>query len=135
MMSGRRRPIVLVMTEQTTVVVAAERSGTRSSLWALLETEPALQPVGSSADLPTAIRQLHALRPDVLLLHRGVLGDAGMRRLPMLTAEFPDVAIVIVGMGDHPEIEAQVRRAGGAGYLRLDEAAERVSGVAAMRAC
>jgi DNA-binding NarL/FixJ family response regulator len=123
--------IVHGMTDRptTSVVVAAERSATRSSLWTLLETEPGLRPVGTAADLSAAIRQLQALRPDVLLVHRTVLGEAGLRRLPMLTSEFPDVAIVVVGMGDHPELDAQVRRAGGAGYLRLDEAAERVAGV------
>jgi len=112
-------------------VVAAERSATRSSLWALLEIEPQLHPVGAAANLAGAIRLLHTLRPDVLLLHRTVLGHADLRRLPMLTAEFPDVAIVIIGMGDHPELETQVLRAGGAGYIRLDEAAERVASVLA----
>jgi DNA-binding NarL/FixJ family response regulator len=131
MIRERGTSIVHGMTDATTtsVVVAAERSATRSSLWTMLETEPGLQPVGAAADLSTAIRQLQALRPDVLLVHRTVLGDAGLRRLPMLTSEFPGVAIVVVGMGDHPELDAQVRRAGGAGYLRLDEAAERVAAV------
>ena len=131
MMRRAGTSIVLEMTDGPvrTVVVAAERSATRSSLWALLETEPALRPVGKAADLAGAVEQLHALRPDVLLVHRTVLGDAGVRRRPMLAAEVPDVEIVIVGMGDHPELDAQVRRAGGAGYLRLDEAAERVAAV------
>ena len=129
MMRAAGLSIVHGMTDRpaTSVVVAAERSATRSSLWTLLETEPGLRPVGSAASLSAVIRQLQVLRPDVLLVHRTVLGEAGMRRLPMLTAEFPAVAVVVVGMGDHPELDAQVRRAGGVGYLRLDEAAERVS--------
>jgi DNA-binding NarL/FixJ family response regulator len=131
MMALARPPIVLGMTDgpTMTVLVAAERSATRASLWMLLETEPALRPVGTAANLAEAIRELQSLRPDVLLVHRTVLGEAGIRRLPMLMAEFPEVSVVVVGMGDHPELDAQVRRVGGAGYIRLDEAAERVSAV------
>ncbi len=129
-----QKPILLQMVEQhtTTVLVAADRSTTRSSLWSLLETEPALEPVGIAADLPSAVRQMRLLAPDVLLVSRRLLGHAGLRRLPMLALEAEGTAIVVVGMGDHPGIDALVRSAGGAGYIRLDEAAERLSGVPAM---
>jgi two-component system response regulator DesR len=118
----------------TTVLVAAERSTTRSSLWSLLETEPGLEPVGVAADLPAAIRQLRLLGPDVLLVSRRLLGDAGLRRLPMIALESEGTAIVVIGMGDHPGLDALVRSAGAAGYIRLDEAAERLAGVPAMLA-
>ena len=119
-------PIVPGM--KVTVVVAAGRSATRSSLWALLETEPRVEPVGAAPDLPTAIQLLRKLRPDLLLVDRSLLGDAGLRRLPMLTAESERTAVVLVGMGDHPAMQAQALKAGAAAYIRLDEAAERLDG-------
>jgi two-component system response regulator DesR len=118
----------------TKVLVAADRSTTRSSLWSLLETEPGLEPVGVAADLPAAIRQLRSLAPDVLLVDRRLRGHAGLRRLPMLALEAERTAIVVIGMGDHPGLDALVRSAGAAGYIRLDEAAERLSGVPEMLA-
>jgi DNA-binding NarL/FixJ family response regulator len=129
-------PILREMSEAspTSVLVAADRSTTRSSLWSLLETEPGLQPVGVAGDLPSAIRQMRLLHPDVLLVSRRLLGDGGLRRLPMLALEAEGTAIVVIGMGDHPGLDALVRSAGGAGYIRLDEAAERLSGVAGMAA-
>jgi DNA-binding NarL/FixJ family response regulator len=117
-----------------TVVVAAGRSATRSSLWSLLETEATLEPVGSAGDLASAIRMVRTLEPNVLVVDRTLLGEAGLRRLPMLTAEFGDTAVVLVGMGDHPGIEAAARAAGAAAYIRLDEAAERVGSFAGMLA-
>ena len=116
----------------TTVLVAADRSATRSSLWSLLETEPGLEPVGVVADLPAAIRQLRRLMPDVMLVDRRLLGHAGVGRLRMLALEAEQTAIVVIGMGDHPGLDALVRSAGAAGYIRLDEAAERLAGVPAM---
>jgi DNA-binding NarL/FixJ family response regulator len=118
----------------TKVLVAADRSTTRSSLWSLLETEPGLEPVGVAAHLPAAIRQLRIIGPDVLLVDRRLLGHAGLRRLPMLALEAEGTAIVVIGMGDHPGLDALARSAGAAGYIRLDEAAERLSGVPAMLA-
>jgi DNA-binding NarL/FixJ family response regulator len=111
------------------VLVAAERRTTRASLLALLETEPDLEPVGEAAALPAAIRQLRALRPEILLVDRRLLGGAALPRLAMLASEAGDTAILVVGMGDHPGLDAHARQAGAAGYLRLDEAAERVSSV------
>ena len=64
--------------------MAAERRTTRASLLALLDTEPDLEPVGEAAALPAAIRQLRALRPEILLVDRRLLGGAGPQRLPML---------------------------------------------------
>ena len=116
----------------TTVLLASDRSATRSSLWSLLETEPGLEPVAVAADLPSAIRQLRMLMPDVMLVDRRLLGDTGLRRLPMLALEAEETAIVVIGMGDHPGLDALARSAGAAGYIRLDEAAERLAGVPAM---
>jgi DNA-binding NarL/FixJ family response regulator len=129
-----RRAVPIVPEMKLSVVVAAGRSATRSSLWTLLETEPQLEAVGSAADLPAAIGMLRALAPDVMLLDRSLLGETGLRRLPMLTAEFADTAVVLVGMGDHPGIETLAREAGAAAYIRLDEAAERVAGFVDMLA-
>jgi two-component system response regulator DesR len=120
--------------ERIRVVVAADRRTTRSSLWAMLETEPGLEPVGVAADLPAAIRQLRTLSPDVLLVDRRLLGHAGLRRLPMLALEAEGTAIVVIGMADHPGLEAVARQAGAAGYIRLDEAAERMASVVGLAA-
>jgi DNA-binding NarL/FixJ family response regulator len=114
------------------VLVAAGRSATRSSLWTLLETEPGLEPVGVAPELATAIRMLRTLRPDLLLVDRTLLGEAGLRRLPMLKAASESTTIVLVGMGDHPGIEGAAREAGAAAYIRLDEAADRVGSFAAL---
>lgn len=109
------------------VLIASGRVVTRSALCSLIDSEPGLRAVGVAGDLPTAIRMIRSTEPDVVLVDRTVLGGVGFNRLAVLTAEFPDAAVFLVGMGDHPAIATHAQQAGGAGYIRLDEAPERLS--------
>jgi DNA-binding NarL/FixJ family response regulator len=110
------------------VLVATARPTTRAALTALLDAEPGLRAAGMAGDLATTIRMIRSCSPDAVLVDRTVLGTTGAGRLPMLAAAAPEVAIYLVGMGDHPRLDAHVRDAGAAGYLRLDETPERLSG-------
>lgn len=110
------------------VLIATGRLATRAALTALLDSEPHLRGAGVAGDLPTTIRMIRSRRPHVVLVDRTVLGPAGVGRLTMLTAAAPGVAVFLVGMGDHPAMDAYARSAGAAGYLRLDETPERLSG-------
>jgi SARP family transcriptional regulator, regulator of embCAB operon len=109
------------------VLVATDRSATRAALTALLDSEPGMRPAGIAADLPTAIGMIRSTSPDAVLVDRTVLGPVGLGRLAMLAAAAPHVAVFHVGMGDHPRLDAAAREAGAAGYIRLDEAPERLS--------
>jgi DNA-binding NarL/FixJ family response regulator len=113
------------------VLVAVGRPATRSALWSLLGSEPGVEPIAAAGDLLTAIRTMRETRPDAVLVDRALLGEMGLERLPTLAAAAPGIAIFLIGMGDHPRLEAHARRAGAAGYVRLDAAPERLSRVLA----
>jgi DNA-binding NarL/FixJ family response regulator len=135
MNEDRIRPMLVdVIAEDThlatapvSVLVATARAATRSALRSLVDSEPGLNAVGVACDLPTAIRMIRSTAPDVVLVDRTVLGGVGFNRLPMLAAAAPGAAVFLIGMGDHPAIDTHARRAGAAGYIRLDEAPERLS--------
>jgi DNA-binding NarL/FixJ family response regulator len=112
----------------TSVLIATARDPTRAALTALVESEPGLRLVGAAGDLPATIRMIRSAAPDAVLVDRTVLGPAGAGRLTMVTASAPATAIFLVGMGDHPAMQSYARSAGAAGYIRLDEAPERLSG-------
>jgi DNA-binding NarL/FixJ family response regulator len=131
MNASRHRPILTRMLSadrQVSILVATGRPATRTALTALLDSEPGVRAAGAARDLPSAIRMIRSRRPDVVLVDRTVLGPAAAGTLTMLTAAAPDVAVYLVGMGDHPQMDAYARCAGAAGYLRLDETPERLSG-------
>jgi len=114
------------------VLIATARPVTRAALTALLDSEPELRPAGVAGDLPATIRMIRATHADAVLVDRTVLGR-GDGRLAMLTTAVPSVAVFLVGMGDHPRLDAHARDMGAAGYIRLDEAPERLSGALASR--
>jgi DNA-binding NarL/FixJ family response regulator len=138
MIGDRNRPMLTSMIPDHTlrsspvrVLVVAGRPLTRAALRSLLDGEPGVQAMAEAADLSTAIHAIRASPPDVVLVDRSALGEAGLKRLPLLAAAAPGAGIFLVGMGDHPRLEAHARQAGAAGYLRLDEAPERLSSVLA----
>ena len=114
------------------VLVAARRRSTRSALRQVVESLPGIDLVAVAADLPATVRIMRDLRPHVVLVDRGLLGRPGLPWLPAIARAAPDAAIYVIGMGDHPRLQAQARGAGAAGYIRLDEADEAVPAVLAL---
>jgi len=102
-----------------TAVIAAQHAATRSSLLGVLSREAGYAAVAAT-DLRRAVRLLRMSAPDAILVDRAILGDAGLRRLPMLAALAPQAALLVVGMGEHAGYDRAARDAGGHGYLRLD---------------
>jgi DNA-binding NarL/FixJ family response regulator len=132
-------PMLMVMAYQhgnpqsraVRVLVAARPRATRSALQQVVESQPGVDLIGVVTDLAGTVRFMGDLRPDVVLIERALLGRPGLPWLPALAKDAPGASIYVVGMGDHPRLEAQVRRAGGAGYIRLNEADETVPAVLA----
>jgi DNA-binding NarL/FixJ family response regulator len=116
----------------TSVFIATARPKTRAALTALIASEPALHLAGSADALGATIRLIRDLRPDAVLVDRTVLGPTGAGRLTMLASAVPATAVFLIGMGDHPGMQGYARDAGAAGYIRLDEAPERLSGALAL---
>jgi DNA-binding NarL/FixJ family response regulator len=108
------------------VVIATRHPAMRSSLCAALDGDPQVHLLGAAGDLRNTMRLLRSFQPDIVLLDAGVLGDEGVRRLPLLSSAAPTTAFLVLGMGDHPAYAAHARRAGAADYVRLDQAADRL---------
>lgn len=114
------------------VLVAARRQSTRSALRQVVESQPGVDLVAVAADLPATVRIMRELRPHIVLVDRGLLGRPGLPWLPAIAGDASDASIYVIGMGDHPRLQAQARSAGAAGYIRLDEADDAVPAVLAM---
>ena len=102
------------------IVVADDQASVREGLVLLLGGLPGIDVVGAAADGQQALELVAEHRPDAILLdlHMPVLDGIGATR--RLTAEHPDVAIVVLTtyVDDHSVLDAL--RAGARSYLTKD---------------
>ena len=84
-----------------TVVIADDHAAVRKSLRVLLECEPGLRLIGEAADGQEALRAVHALQPDVLLVDIKMPKMTGLEVLQYLRNELNPVSIII--LSNHSE--------------------------------
>ncbi|SFF44634.1 two component transcriptional regulator, LuxR family [Actinacidiphila alni] len=102
------------------VVVADDQASVREGLVLMLDLLPDLDVVGSAANGEEALEQVARHRPDAILLdlHMPVMdGTEAARRL---TAEHPDVAIVVLTTYADDRSVLDTLRAGARSYLTKD---------------
>lgn len=104
----------------------------RESLALLLSVQRDLRVVGEAGDGASAVRQVAALRPDVVLmdLRMPVLGGIAATR--QIRAAHPDTRVIVLTTFDDDEEVFEALRAGAVGYLLKDASGERL--VEAIRA-
>lgn len=78
-----------------TVIIADDHVAVRKSLRLMLECDPDLKLVGEAADGLEAIRTVHALQPDLLLLDIKMPQMNGLEVLQYLRNEKNPVAIIV----------------------------------------
>jgi DNA-binding NarL/FixJ family response regulator len=102
------------------IVVADDQATVREGLVLLLGLLPGIEVVGAAADGRQAIELVAAHHPDAVLLdlHMPVLD--GIEATRRLTAEFPDVAVVVLTTYADDASVLGALRAGARGYLTKD---------------
>jgi len=109
---------------QIRVILADDHAVVRSALRALLEVEDGIQIVGEAEDVPSAIADVEALHPDVLLLDLSMPGGSAIEAIEQLRETHPRTRVVVLTMESSPMIARRALAAGCSGYV-LKQAAER----------
>ena len=107
---------------------AVVRAGLRSLL-----AEAGIEVVGEAADAETALEQVGAAEPDVLIVDLNLPGRSGLAALPDLLAAAPQAQAIVLSMQTHPRYARQAFEAGARGYV-VKDAVERelIAGIAAV---
>jgi DNA-binding NarL/FixJ family response regulator len=114
------------------IVIADDQASVREGLVLLLDGLPDIEVVGAAADGAQAVRLVAEQHPDAILLdlHMPVLDGIGATRA--LTAEHPEVAVVVLTTYADDSSVLDALRAGARSYLTKD--ADRTDIARALRA-
>jgi DNA-binding NarL/FixJ family response regulator len=110
------------MTDPATlrVVVADDQRAVREALATVLDAEPGLEVVGLAADGDEAVELAHRFSPDVVLMDLRMPTADGVAATRRLSAELPDVKVVVLTtFADDTSILAALE-AGATGFLTKD---------------
>lgn len=106
------------------VVVAVPHPMMRAAIGSLIESDPDLRLVESTADVPDTARCLRAHHPDVLLIARRLALPATGTPIADLQSVAPGVAVIVTGMETDPAYVTASRAAGAIGFVSLDHPPE-----------
>ena len=101
-----------------TVVIADDHTVVRDGIRAVLERGDGLfRVVGEAADIPSLVRAVGELRPDLLTLDLSMPGGSSLGALPSCFIAHPELAVAVVTMREDPEYARQAIRAGVRSYV------------------
>ena len=108
------------------VVVADDHPVFRSGLRAMVEDADDLNFVGEAGDGEEALALCRTARPDVVLMDLRMPGTSGVTATATLTAELPDVRVVMLTMLEDDTSLVAALRAGARGYVLKGAAPEEI---------
>ncbi len=116
------------------VVVADDHALVRSSVRRLLDGEEDVEVIAEACDLASAVRQVQAHQPCVLVLDLRMPDGSGIQAIGPLRERVPATRIVVMTMEDSPAFAQSALAAGASGFvakeLADDELADAVRAAA-----
>jgi two-component system response regulator NreC len=88
----------------------------RAGLRAVLEAQGGIEVVGEAGDVRSAVHQIDALAPDVIVLDLALDGEDGVSALPELLRRAKGGKILVLSSYAQDELVARALRAGATGY-------------------
>jgi two-component system, NarL family, response regulator NreC len=105
------------------IVIVDDHAVVRSGLKLLLDGQEDLEVVGEAGDARTAVFEVRAQKPDVVLMDVVMPSGSGIEATPAVLKEAPDAKVLILSMQDDPAYVREAFAAGASGYV-LKEAAD-----------
>jgi two-component system response regulator NreC len=100
------------------VIIADDHSVVRDGIRTVLErTDGEFRVVGETADVPSTIREVREVKPDLLTLDLSMPGGSSLGALPACFIAHPTLAVAILTMREDPEYARQALRAGARSYV------------------
>jgi two-component system, NarL family, response regulator NreC len=105
------------------IVIVDDHAVVRSGLKLLLDGQEDLEVVGEAGDARTAVFEVRAQKPDVILMDVVMPTGSGIEATPAVLKEAPAAKVLILSMQDDPAYVREAFAAGASGYV-LKEGAD-----------
>jgi len=112
--------------KKKTVFIVDDHPLLRQGLALLVNRERDLAVCGEAEDAQTAIKEITAKKPDILIADISLNGPDGLDLLKNLRAVYPNLPVLILSMHDESIYAERALRARANGYIMKQEATEKV---------
>src|SRR5262245_24496120 len=106
-----------------TIILVEDHVAVRQGLRLILESQPDMRVVGEAGDGASAVEQVRALAPDVVVTDISRPGMNGLVTTRTLRQDCPDAKVVILTRHGDDAYLQELLRAGAAGYVLKQSAA------------
>jgi DNA-binding NarL/FixJ family response regulator len=113
-------------TRKKTVFIVDDHPLLRQGLGLLVNREPDLVVCGEAEEAQTAMREIAAKIPDILIADISLNGPDGLELLKNLRMLYPNLPVLILSMHDESIYAERALRARANGYIMKQEATEKV---------
>jgi DNA-binding NarL/FixJ family response regulator len=108
----------------TNIIIADDHAVVRRGVRQILAAEPGMQVVGEARNFGETLEAVRDLEWDVLILDYFMPGGNGLQVLKQIQKSHPKRPVLILSMHPEEAIAVSALRAGAAGYICKDSAAE-----------
>jgi DNA-binding NarL/FixJ family response regulator len=112
--------------KKKTVFIVDDHPLLRQGLALMINREQDLAVCGEAEEAQTAMREITAKRPDILIADISLNGPDGLELLKNLRTQYPSLPVLILSMHDESIYAERALRARANGYIMKQEATEKV---------
>jgi DNA-binding NarL/FixJ family response regulator len=125
-MAGTTKSPSVNRVKKKTVFIVDDHPLLRQGLALLINREQDLTVCGEAEEAQTAMREIAAKKPDILIVDISLNGPDGLDLLKGLRALYPNLPVLILSMHDESIYAERALRARANGYIMKQEATEKV---------
>jgi len=112
--------------QKRSVFIVDDHPLLRKGLALLINREPDLMVCGEAEEAQTAMKEIAANRPEIMIVDISLSGPDGLDLLKNIRTLYPDLPVLILSMHDESIYAERALRARANGYIMKQEATEKV---------
>ena len=107
--------------DPTTVLIVDDQMPFRMAAKSVVGVTPGFEVVGEAKSGEEALEQVAALHPQLVLMDINMDGISGIEATRRITADHPEVRVILLSTYDEDDLPADARSSGALGYVHKEQ--------------